>query len=57
MTEVKKEWLPQVIMASKSQFDDVWEEYMEEYDSRVDVNAYESKLEEEIARVMTEIKE
>lgn len=30
---------------------------MEEYDSRVDVNAYESKLEEEIARVMTEIKE
>ena len=44
-------------MASKSQFDDVWEEYMEEYDSRVDVNAYESKLEEEIARVMTEIKE
>ena len=30
---------------------------MEEYDSRVDVNAHESKLEEEIARVMTEIKE
>ncbi|MEI3220191.1 MAG: hypothetical protein V8S08_12020 [Lachnoclostridium sp.] len=46
MAEVKRKWLPQVIMADD--FENVWQSYMEEYNREVDVEAYESELTDEV---------
>ena len=48
MAEVKRKWLPQVIMADD--FENVWQSYMEEYNREVDVEAYESELTDEVQR-------
>ena len=50
MDRVKKEWLPQVIMAGEKQFEQVWEQYQEAYRAEVDVEAYERELTEEVRR-------
>ncbi len=48
MERVKRLWLPQVIMAQESEFDGMWELYMEDYKANVDVEAYENQLDLEI---------
>lgn len=50
MDEVKKQWLPRVIMAKPSDFEKKWEEYMNVYHNEVDVEAYEKALTEEVRR-------
>ena len=50
MDEVKKQWLPRVIMAPTNEFEQVWEEYMTVYHNEVDIEAYEKALTEEVRR-------
>lgn len=48
MDEIKHEWLPKVVMASD--FDSAWTEYMDLFNSRVDIKAYEDALTAEVRR-------
>lgn len=48
MEEVKRKWLPQVIMADS--FEDAWMSYTEEYEREVDVETYEEELTKEVQR-------
>lgn len=50
MEEVKRKWLPKVIISSENEFEENWEAYMDEYHSKVDIEAYESELTAEVAR-------
>ena len=50
MDEVKKQWLPKVIMAPTNEFEREWEEYMTVYHNEVDIEAYEKALTEEVRR-------
>ncbi len=50
MEQVKRLWLPQVIMSPKEEFAQAWEAYMQEYQKQVDVEAYEGELNREIQR-------
>lgn len=50
MTEVKQQWLPKVIMTSPDKFESAWNDYMDAYDSQVDVKAYEDALTKEVQR-------
>lgn len=54
MDEVKHEYLPKVCMADD--FETAWDEYMNVYNSRVDVDAYLNALTTEIQRRVDEIK-
>lgn len=48
MREVKREWLPKVIMSDT--YEETWEQYMQEYNKRVDIKAYEEELTREVER-------
>lgn len=48
MDEVKHEWLPKVVM--DSDFESAWEQYMSVFNERVDIEAYENALTEEVRR-------
>lgn len=48
MDDVKKEWLPKIIMSDD--YPAAWKEYMEAYHKEVDVAAYEKELTDEVAR-------
>lgn len=48
MDEVKHEWLPKVVMASD--FESAWDQYMKVFNERVDIEAYENALTEEVRR-------
>ena len=48
MDEVKHEWLPKVVMAGD--FESAWDQYMKVFNERVDVEAYENALTEEVQR-------
>ena len=48
MEEVKRLWLPKVIMSSEEAFAEVWEAYQQEYRAQVDIEAYEGELNWEI---------
>lgn len=50
MEEVKRKWLPHIIMSPVSDFEKEWEAYIEAYHREVDVTAYEGELEREVAR-------
>ena len=50
MDDIKQEWIPKVIMTPASDFEQIWEEYMQVYNDNVDVKAYEDELTAEIAR-------
>lgn len=56
MEEVKREWLPKVIMAGTDRFEEVWEQYRKDYEERVDVKAYEEELTREAGRRMAAAK-
>ena len=50
MEEVKRLWLPKVIMSKEEMFEETWEDYMQIYHTKVDVEAYESQLNKEIQK-------
>ncbi len=50
MDDVKHEWLPKVVMASKADFEKTWDQYMKTYESEIDYKAYEEELTAEVAR-------
>ncbi|WP_070000394.1 sugar ABC transporter substrate-binding protein [Cellulosilyticum sp. I15G10I2] len=50
MDDVKHEWLPKVVMASKADFEKTWDQYMKTYESEIDYKAYEAELTAEVAR-------
>ncbi len=50
MEEIKRLWLPKIIMSKESVFEENWMAYMEVYQNEVDIEAYESELNKEIQR-------
>ena len=52
MKLLKKEWLPKLIMTSPDEFDAAWDHYVDMYNSRINVKAYEKQLDIEIQNRM-----
>ncbi|MET1168016.1 sugar ABC transporter substrate-binding protein, partial [Bacillus velezensis] len=52
MDDVKRKWLPKVIMTSPAEFDKAWEEYQATLKESADIKAYEDALTEEVRRRM-----
>lgn len=50
MEEIKRLWLPKIIMSKMSEFETNWQEYMHVYNENVDIQAYETQLNEEIQK-------
>lgn len=50
MENVKRRWLPKIIMSKEDEFEESWEAYRKAYDEQVDVAAYENELNAEIQR-------
>ena len=50
MDEVKKQWLPKVVMTGTSDFESTWNEYQTTLTTQVDVKAYEEELTKEARR-------
>lgn len=50
ITQLKHEWLPRAMMASKDEFDAIWNEYQDIYAAEVDVDAYLDALTAEVRR-------
>lgn len=49
MEEVKREWLPKVIMASTDKVEDTWNEYMDKYHNDTNYKVFEDALSEAVA--------
>ncbi|MEW4368265.1 ABC transporter substrate-binding protein [Paenibacillus kandeliae] len=47
MTDTSLKYLPQAIMASKDQFDSVWQQYVDAY-KNINIKAYEDRINEQI---------
>ena len=52
MDDVKRKWLPKVIMTSPAEFDKAWDEYQATLKESADIKAYEDALTEEVRRRM-----
>ncbi|SFL41540.1 carbohydrate ABC transporter substrate-binding protein, CUT1 family [Lachnospiraceae bacterium KH1T2] len=50
MQRVKRKWLPILIMSEEGKFEDMWEQYMTEYDKEVDTKAYLDRLDLEVKK-------
>lgn len=50
MDDIKKQWLPKVIMSGASNFDSIWDEYTTTLTTQADVKAYEDALTQEVQR-------
>lgn len=50
ITDLKHEYLPKAMMAPADQFEKIWDQYMEEYRTQVDIDAYLDELTKEIQR-------
>lgn len=50
ISDMKHEWIPKAVMSSTTDFDKVWDEYQSTYKDKVDVDAYEEALTEEVRR-------
>lgn len=50
LEDIRKDWLPMVIMSEQGRFDFMWEEYRHIFYNQNDVDKYEQALTEEIAR-------
>jgi len=50
MDDIKRKWLPKVIMTSSSDFEKVWEEYQSALKNGADIKAYEDALTKEVQR-------
>ena len=49
MEEVKREWLPKVIMASTDKVEDTWNKYMDKYHNDTNYKVFEDALSEAVA--------
>lgn len=50
MNEIKRQWLPRVIMSNPYQFDSVWNEYETTLKTQADIKVYEDALTKEVKR-------
>lgn len=50
MDDIKRQWLPKVIMTSPDQFDSSWNEYQTTLTSQVDIKVYEDALTKEVKK-------
>ena len=50
MDDIKKKWLPKVIMGKTNDFDSTWKEYTTTLTTQADVKAYEDSLTKEVKR-------
>lgn len=50
MEEVKREWLPKVIMSKPGEVDSTWDQYMEKYHNDTNYKVFEQKMTEEVAK-------
>ena len=50
MDEVKKQWLPKVVMVGTDKFDSVWNEYQTTLTTKANVKAYEDALTKEVKK-------
>lgn len=50
MEEVKRLWLPKIIMSPEEEFEENWSSYMSNYQANVDVEAYVNQLNQEIQK-------
>ncbi|OOM78776.1 hypothetical protein CLPUN_18240 [Clostridium puniceum] len=50
MDEIKKQWLPKVIMTKTADFDSSWNQYQTTLTTQVDIKAYEDELTKEVKK-------
>lgn len=50
MDDIKRQWLPKVIMASPEQFDSAWNEYQTALTTQADIKVYEDTLTKEVKK-------
>ncbi|NRY60474.1 sugar ABC transporter substrate-binding protein [Clostridium beijerinckii] len=50
MDDIKKQWLPKVIMVKPNEFDSTWSQYQTTLTTQADVKAYEDALTKEVKR-------
>lgn len=50
MERLKRRWLPKIIMSPIESFGENWDAYMQEYQENIDIEAYESQLNQEIQK-------
>lgn len=50
MDEIKKQWLPKVVMSNTSEFDSMWNQYQTTLTTQADIKAYEDALTKEVRR-------
>lgn len=50
MDDIKKQWLPKVVMSGTSNFESTWNEYTTTLTTQADVKAYEDVLTQEVKR-------
>ena len=56
MDEVKKKWLPKVVMVGTSDFDSTWNEYQSTLSTQADLKVYEDALTKEVKRRVEKFK-
>lgn len=54
MDDIKKQWLPKVVMTDPNKFDEIWEEYTNTLTSNADIKAFEDANTEEVQRRVRE---
>lgn len=47
---IRKEWIPKVIMATKGEFESMWQDYESEFYKQIDVEKFEDLLTQEVRR-------
>ena len=50
MDDIKRQWLPKVIMAKDGEFEASWDKYMNELTTKANIKAYEKALTDEVKR-------
>ena len=56
MDEIKKKWLPKVVMTGTSDFDSTWNQYQTTLTTQADIKAYEDALTKEVKRRVEKFK-
>ena len=54
MDDIKRQWLPKVIMAKDGEFEASWDKYMNELTTKANIEAYEKALTDEVKRRVEE---
>lgn len=50
MDDIKRQWLPKVIMTSPDKFEATWNEYQKELTTKIDIKVYEDTLTKEVKK-------